>query len=103
MLDPLQKEPQATLSSCLRFTLLRKVFADAKIQFKFEGIGYYDGYVHHINKLAEENGMSMKVVGTVLRETDLGVDQEFDLPDPQIFHSKMYKPLKIMLHCRIEF
>lgn len=64
---------------------------------------YYDGYVHHINKLAEENGMSMKVVGTVLRETDLGVDQEFDLPDPQIFHSKMYKPLKIMLHCRIEF
>lgn len=45
----------------------------------------------------------MKVVGTVLRETDLGVDQEFDLPDPQIFHSKMHKPLKIMLHCRIEF
>ena len=76
---------------------------ETKVQFKFEGIGYYDGYVHHINKLAEENGMSMKVVGTVLRETDLGVDQEFDLPDPQIFHSKMYKPLKIMLHCRIEF
>lgn len=76
---------------------------ETKVQFEFDGIGYYDGYVHHINKLAEENGMSMKVVGTVLRETDLGVDQEFDLPNPQIFHSKMFKPLKIMLRCRIEF
>lgn len=85
----------------LSFTEGRMI--ETKVQFKFQGIGYYDGYVHHINKLAEENGMLIKVVGVVLRETDLGVEQEFDLPDPKIFHSKMVKPLKIMLYCDIEF
>ena len=45
----------------------------------------------------------MKVVGTVLRETDLGVDQEFDIPEPKIFHSNMYNSFLIMLHCCFEF